>query len=79
MPYPKPYNLDGIFYRVERDGKWENHCLSDLALDEIDHLTKDYKLENWQRVAYALIDSLRRLGELLEANSLVLEEAEEDN
>lgn len=24
-------NLDGVYFRVERDGKWQNICFSDLT------------------------------------------------
>lgn len=27
-------NLDGIYYRVQRNGKWQSVCLSDLTEEE---------------------------------------------
>lgn len=33
--------LDGVYFRVERGGKWVNRCFSDLTEDE-----KDTVLEN---------------------------------
>ena len=27
-------NLDGVYFRVERDGKWQNICFSDLTTSE---------------------------------------------
>lgn len=32
--YPTVRNLDGCYFRVERDGKWENICFSDLTEQE---------------------------------------------
>lgn len=29
--YPTKRDLDGCYFRVERDGKWENICFSDLT------------------------------------------------
>lgn len=28
--------LDGIYFRIERDGKWQSICLSDMTEEEID-------------------------------------------
>ncbi|MCZ9312052.1 MAG: hypothetical protein O0V67_01620 [Methanocorpusculum sp.] len=39
--YPYPRELCGVYYRVERDGKWQNICFSDMTPDEMDeHLSK---------------------------------------
>ena len=35
------YDLDGIYFRVERDGKWQSLCVSDLTLEELKSVTKD--------------------------------------
>jgi len=29
--YPTKRDLDGAYFRVERDGKWQNLCFSDLT------------------------------------------------
>ena len=31
----KVYDLDGIYFRVERDGKWQSLCVSDLTPEEL--------------------------------------------
>jgi hypothetical protein len=31
-------NLDGVYFRVQRNGKWENVCFSDLTEDEMDYV-----------------------------------------
>lgn len=28
--------LDGVYFRVKRDGKWQNICFSDLTDEEMD-------------------------------------------
>lgn len=27
-------NMDGVYFRVERDGRWQNICYSDMTADE---------------------------------------------
>ena len=34
-------NLDGIYFRVNRDGKWDNVCFSDLDEHEMIEAMKD--------------------------------------
>ena len=34
MPNEKKRNLDGCYFRVQRDGKWESICFSDLTEEE---------------------------------------------
>lgn len=65
--YPVKRNLDGIYHRIERDGKWENVCLTDMTREEIwDTLTKHSNGNEplWMRrcVEY-LIRVLREIGD----------------
>ena len=59
-------NLDGIFFRVKRDEKYENICFSDLTAEERDEICKDRSAEWFQTVAYHLADVIKRLGEEFE-------------
>lgn len=34
----KQRNLDGVYFRVERDGKWGNVCYSDMSKEERDEI-----------------------------------------
>lgn len=34
IKYPEQRKLCGVYYRVERDGKWQNICFSDLTRGE---------------------------------------------
>lgn len=38
MEYPDKRNLDGYYFRVERDGKWGNVCFSDMNEEEQDEV-----------------------------------------
>lgn len=39
-------DMDGIYFRVQRDGKWENICFSDLTLEEQDQMMQG-RSEEW--------------------------------
>lgn len=56
-------NLDGIYFRVKRDGKWGNVCFSDMTNEERDEVIKERPAEWWKSVAYHLADCLRQVGD----------------
>lgn len=33
--------LDGIYFRIERNGKWQSICLSDMTDEEIDRVLEN--------------------------------------
>lgn len=41
-------NLDGVYFRVERNGKWETVCFSDLTDEEMKTVL-DGKSDKWLR------------------------------
>ena len=55
------YNLDGIYFRVERDGKWQSLCVSDLTLEELKSVTKDWDCNQLTIVAKELSCTLKEL------------------
>lgn len=56
-------NLDGIYFRVERNGKWQNICYSDLTYDERDSVTNGRSGQWWRSLANHLADSLKEIGD----------------
>ena len=64
-------NLDGVYFRVKRDGKWQNICYSDLTEDERDeiarkraeHATPEQQAQWWRSMADILADALYDMGE----------------
>ena len=34
-------NLDGVYFRIQRDGKWESICFTDLTEAEMDEVLKN--------------------------------------
>ena len=55
------YNLDGIYFRVERDGKWQSLCVSDLTPEELKLVTKDWDCNQLTIVAKELSCTLKGL------------------
>ena len=55
------YDLDGIYFRVERDGKWQSLCVSDLTLEELKSVTKDWDCKQLTVVAKELSCTLKGL------------------
>ena len=66
-------NLDGVYFRVKRDGKWQNICYSDMTADERDeiarkraeHATPEQQAQWWRSMADILADALYDMGEQL--------------
>lgn len=56
-------NLDGFFFRVERDGKWCNACFSDLTEEQMRHVL-DGRPEGWLReMCVTLGKTIRDIGD----------------
>ena len=55
------YDLDGIYFRVERNGKWQSLCLSDLTPEELKSVTQDWDCNQLTIVAKELSCTLKSL------------------
>lgn len=51
-------NLDGYFFRVKRDGKWQSICFSDMTKEEREETCKNKDVKWWRSLATGLIDTL---------------------
>lgn len=66
-------NLDGVYFRVERDGRWENVCYSDMTPDErreviygrMGDRPLDEQAGYYRRLAELMADQLYDMGEQL--------------
>lgn len=56
-------NLDGSFFRVKRNGKWVNLCLSDMTTDERLEVMKNRDTVFLARLCNCLADALKEIGE----------------
>lgn len=70
-------NLDGYYFRVERDGHWESVCFSDLTEKEMDVVLQG-RNEQWLK---SLCKGLgRRLKEFGDTFNIVsVEEGDEED
>ena len=56
-------NLDGVYFRVRRDGKYENVCFSDLTRKEQEQMLEDRDVEWLKFMCFHLSDTLKEIGE----------------
>lgn len=63
---PTVRNLDGVYYRVVRDGKYVSRCFSDLSEVEQDVIMAKYNAEQLRRLCRCLCISLRQIGDTLD-------------
>ena len=67
-------NLDGVYFRIERDGMWQNVCYSDMTSEERDSIdrmraetsTPEEQKAWWRSMADIMADRLYSIGEQLD-------------
>jgi hypothetical protein len=59
-------NLSGMYFRVERNGKWENVCFEDLEHDEMYAIMNSKDKEYVMALAEELAKTLNSIGEELD-------------
>ena len=59
-------NLDGIFFRIERGGKFDNVCFSDLTEEEMDFVLRSKNDEWLKSLCKALGKTIHHIGDELE-------------
>lgn len=57
IEYPVRRDLDGMYFRVERNGEWRNVCLTDLTDDEYEMIVGN-RSDSWYKSA---LDHLRNV------------------
>ena len=55
--------LDGIYFRVERDGIWQSICLSDLTEEEFDRVMENKNRNFAVSCCKILARKLREIGD----------------
>ncbi len=64
--YPMQRNLDGVYYRTERDGKFADVCFTDLTTEEQDSFLETLEKEQLIRMCHLLANQLRIMGDQLD-------------
>ena len=62
-------NLDGVYFRIERDGKWQNVCFSDLTKEEMEYQIGDRSVEWLKNLCIILGKTIRRIGDCFDISS----------
>lgn len=57
------HDLDGFFVRIERDGKHQYICLSDMTLKEREKALDSLREANFRSIIHSLCNSLYKIGE----------------
>lgn len=73
-------NLDGIYFRIKRDDKFENICFSDLTKEERETLFSDetkYGIKWWKNLSFLLADTIKMIGDTFDI--IVREDDEEED
>lgn len=55
-------NLTGIYYRVQRDGKWCSVDFADMTLEEQVNILKDSDKATLIRMCVLLIGTIQKMG-----------------
>lgn len=59
-------NLDGVYFRVERAGKWQNICFTDLTQDERHRILEGKSNEWLKTMVLHLANIIEDIGELMD-------------
>lgn len=61
MEYPEKRELDGVYTRVQRNGRWESVCVSDLNPVELHELISKKEPEWNRQLCEILMDDMLRI------------------
>lgn len=64
--YPVHRDLDGVYYRVKRNGQFEDLCFTDLTVAEQNEFLATLDTEGLKRMVHLMADSLRTLSDHLD-------------
>ena len=59
-------NLDGVYFRIKREDRWENICFSDLTEEEMDYVM-DGRDEQWLKSMCRILGkTIKNIGDQLD-------------
>ena len=61
--YPEKRDLDGCYFRVERNGKWENLCFSDMTETERNKVMAEKNILWLAQLCQHLANAIREIGD----------------
>lgn len=66
MTYPVKRELDGCYFRLQRDGKWHNVCWTDMTEEERAEIVKEKDVYWLQRMLEYITSQFRKVGDTLD-------------
>ena len=64
--WPSRRDLDGVYFRVERDGRWLSLCFTDLTEEERERVMGHRSLAWTREMALIMARTLREMGDQLD-------------
>lgn len=64
--YPKKRELDGVYFRIHRNGKWCDICFSDMTEEERKKVMENRSIEWLKELANILANAIRGIGDQLD-------------
>lgn len=62
--YPIERGLDGMYFRVERNGEWKDICFTDLIPEEREVVLNSFDKDALIHTCLLLADTVRAVGDL---------------
>lgn len=69
-------DLDGVYFRVKRDGSWQSICFSDLSDEEMDKVLEGHSVEWLKKTCKILGRTIRDIGDTMDLVGLKKDEEE---
>ena len=64
--YPQERNLDGIYYRIKREGEYKSVCFTDMTKEEQIAILENFDREYLINFCLILAEQYRELGDELD-------------
>ncbi len=62
-------NLDGVYFRVMRNGKWDSVCFSDLTEEQMDLVMDGQPIDWLKSLCKIMGETLKTLGDTFDISS----------
>lgn len=70
--YPEILELDGVYFRVFRDGEWTSLCFTDLTKEEQSSALDSMDSNQLKWMAQIMASNVRDYGEMIERVERIL-------
>ena len=70
--------LDGVYFRIKRNDKWDNICFSDMTENEMYEVIKDKDVVWLKSLCIILGKTLKEIGDYFDIYSGIIEEEEDE-